>query len=642
MGNIVTLEGPVGLNHFELGAVLGVGAIAQVFLGWKKLTGDAVAIKSIDKANLLQHEIYSEILFEKNIMLTFHSPFIVQPLHTFQDEERLYLVMKWMSGGSLQYYLDCVSPFSEKEVKFFTACLLLAVEHMHEKGIVHRDIKPANILLDSRGYPSITDFDIAAHVKTDDQGKECMLTGLFGTPYFIAPEVYQGALYGKSADLWSLGSTVFTLLAGMVPFPREDCFQPKWNRLPMASPELISFLRSLLQIAEARPSLEELIEHPWLADVDWESLRERTAIPPFQPKTNKLNVDESVMTTLNFDFSTSKKKPKEELTLQQQSTFRDWDWNTVLDEKPARRTRALSGMGMHDTNKLRWLTGETSLVKWDLSIPKTLPDTNYHAMYVIHLSKGTDLWVLNARFSHLRNLKDRLKKHVHAAARELGIKTPKFPEFRFQSTKFNLEQTERRRKELESYFQAILALPITKHQDVKFILTEVIENAVQWEHCDAPELVQQELCTTPEYRRTKELSRTRCAEEQLNARCYRVHPDAFLQRPRSPAPKIGSQLRSTVAASSTATSGRSSVCGPSSGLASSSSSTTSCTASSAHRKDHQQHTQQERSAAPKQEQEHEHEEEDEQLRSAGGGIYLPLGGGESVDISKLSVKGIAQ
>jgi serine/threonine protein kinase len=61
-------------------------------------------------------------------------------------------------------------------------------------------------------------------VKVDEEGNERKLTGLFGTPYFIAPEVFQGSEYGKSADLWSLGSTVFTLLAGVVRFSVELFF----------------------------------------------------------------------------------------------------------------------------------------------------------------------------------------------------------------------------------------------------------------------------------------------------------------------------------------------------------------------------------------------------------------------------------
>ena len=94
--------------------------------------------------------------------------------------------------------------------------LFQAVNHAHAQNIVHRDIKPDNIMITSNDTVRLIDFGLAAN-SANKRG----LTEIAGTPYYMAPEVIQGA-YGKQSDLWSLGVILYTLVSGYLPFQGDN------------------------------------------------------------------------------------------------------------------------------------------------------------------------------------------------------------------------------------------------------------------------------------------------------------------------------------------------------------------------------------------------------------------------------------
>jgi len=90
--------------------------------------------------------------------------------------------------------------------------LFQAINHCHAQNIVHRDIKPDNIMITSTNTVRLIDFGLSKASRSNKQ-----LTTVAGTPYYMAPEVLDGA-YGKGADLWSLGVLLYTLVCGYLPF----------------------------------------------------------------------------------------------------------------------------------------------------------------------------------------------------------------------------------------------------------------------------------------------------------------------------------------------------------------------------------------------------------------------------------------
>uniref|UniRef100_A0A8C5KXV4 [beta-adrenergic-receptor] kinase n=1 Tax=Jaculus jaculus TaxID=51337 RepID=A0A8C5KXV4_JACJA len=157
-----------------------------------------------------------------------------------------------IAGGDLHYHLSQHGVFSEREMRFYAAEIIMGLEHMHARFLVYRDLKPANILLDEHGHVRISDLGLAC-----DFSKKKPHASV-GTHGYMAPEVLQkGTAYDSSADWFSLGCVLFKLLRGHSPF-RQHKTKDKHeiDRMTLAgnvelpetfSPELKSLLEGLLQ-----------------------------------------------------------------------------------------------------------------------------------------------------------------------------------------------------------------------------------------------------------------------------------------------------------------------------------------------------------------------------------------------------------
>lgn len=96
------------------------------------------------------------------------SEFIVNMKGAFQDRQNCYLLMDYLDGGDLRYYINRNYSFSEEQTRilssikgFLIRCLVEGLNHLHQRNIIHRDIKPENLVIDEKGYLRITDMGIA-------------------------------------------------------------------------------------------------------------------------------------------------------------------------------------------------------------------------------------------------------------------------------------------------------------------------------------------------------------------------------------------------------------------------------------------------------------------------------------------------
>jgi len=176
---------------------------------------------------------------------------------------------------------------------------------VHQHDIVYRDLKPENILLDANGHIALCDFGLSkANLSQGDT------TNTFcGTTEYLAPEVLldeQG--YTKMVDFWSLGVLVFEMCCGWSPFYAEDTQQMYKNiafgkvRFPRdaLSQEGRNFVKGLLNRNPAhrlgaKGDAEELMQHPFFHDIDWQALSKKATQPPFKPKLK------GELDTSNFD-----------------------------------------------------------------------------------------------------------------------------------------------------------------------------------------------------------------------------------------------------------------------------------------------------------------------------------------------------
>lgn len=297
-----------GPEDFEILKLIGKGTFGQVFQVRKKDNKRVYAMKVLSKKVIVQKKEIQHTIGERNILVrtaTTESPFIVGLKFSFQTAADLYLVTDYMSGGELFWHLQKEGRFNEERAKFYIAELILSLRHLHEHDIVYRDLKPENILLDANGHVALCDFGLskANLSKNDTTNTFC------GTTEYLAPEVLldeQG--YTKMVDFWSLGVLVFEMCCGWSPFYAEDTQQMYKNiafgkvRFPRdaLSTEGRNFVKGLLNRNPshrlgAKGDAQELMEHPFFADINWTKLASKSITPPFKPKLK------GELDTSNFD-----------------------------------------------------------------------------------------------------------------------------------------------------------------------------------------------------------------------------------------------------------------------------------------------------------------------------------------------------
>jgi serine/threonine protein kinase len=134
---------------------------------------------------------------------------------------RPWLALEYCSGGSLAHKLAAQGPLPVAEVISVGARLCGALSAAHDAGILHRDVKPHNVLITSYGEPALADFGIASIGTGEGAGPGAEEGSAAYTLVHAAPEILAGTSATAAADIYSLGSTLYTLLAGAAPFARE-------------------------------------------------------------------------------------------------------------------------------------------------------------------------------------------------------------------------------------------------------------------------------------------------------------------------------------------------------------------------------------------------------------------------------------
>ncbi|XP_077171160.1 rhodopsin kinase GRK1 [Paroedura picta] len=193
--------------------VLGKGGFGEVCACQMRATGKMYANKRLSKKRLKKRQGYEGAIMEQRILAKVHSRFIVTLAYAFQTKHDLCLIMTLMNGGDLRYHMYNVDEnnpgFEEPRAVFYTAQILCGLEHLHQSRIIYRDLKPENVLLDDTGHVRISDLGLATLIP---EGQE-KTKGMAGTPGFMAPELLKGEEYDYSVDYFTLGVTLFEMIA---------------------------------------------------------------------------------------------------------------------------------------------------------------------------------------------------------------------------------------------------------------------------------------------------------------------------------------------------------------------------------------------------------------------------------------------
>ena len=118
-------------------------------------------MKILRKTHLVKRRQIERTRTERKVLSAVNHPFIMKLHYAFQNPEKLYLVLDYCPGGELFFHLSRFRRFPERVARFYSAELLLAIGHLHKRGIIYRDLKPENVLLDAEGHVKLGDFGLA-------------------------------------------------------------------------------------------------------------------------------------------------------------------------------------------------------------------------------------------------------------------------------------------------------------------------------------------------------------------------------------------------------------------------------------------------------------------------------------------------
>jgi len=224
------------LGKVRVEMFLAKGGMAEVYIGAHTSLHRSVAVKLL-KADLQgEPDLRDRFEREARVIAMLRHPNIVQVFDFDSYENQPYLVMEYVPGTSLGTYLRALHKRAERLSLPMVLSILKkvasALSYAHENNVVHRDIKPANILLTSRTIPVseditlpedvepiLTDFGLVRFTQSAKQTSTGVITG---TPAYMSPEQARGDHVEVTTDVYSLGVTVYEMLAGNVPFNADS------------------------------------------------------------------------------------------------------------------------------------------------------------------------------------------------------------------------------------------------------------------------------------------------------------------------------------------------------------------------------------------------------------------------------------
>jgi hypothetical protein len=204
------------LGHHEVLEVLGTGGFGIVVRAFDDTLHRIVAIKVLIPHLAATSPARKRFLREARASARIRHRNVVQ-IYAVEEKPLPYLVMEFIPGQTLQQRLDQSGPLDVPDILRIGVQIARGLAAAHEQGLIHRDIKPGNLLLESgiEQNVKITDFGLA---RAADDASLSQSGVIAGTPLFMAPEQAKGELLDPRADLFSLGSVLYTMASGRPPF----------------------------------------------------------------------------------------------------------------------------------------------------------------------------------------------------------------------------------------------------------------------------------------------------------------------------------------------------------------------------------------------------------------------------------------
>jgi eukaryotic-like serine/threonine-protein kinase len=227
-------------DRYLVQQAVGYGGMATVYHGRDTLLDRDVAIKVLNARLGAAGADREAFLREARAAASLVHPNVVAVYDAGVYADWPFIVMEYVSGGTLKELLDRDGALEQGRAITIAAAMADALDYGHTRGVVHADVKPGNILLDGSGRPKLVDFGIAQTAAAT----AALTQAITGTAAYVAPEQLEGAPLDGRADIYSLGTVLFQMLCGALPFDAP-------NAATLATRRLVSEPRSVRSLNPA-------------------------------------------------------------------------------------------------------------------------------------------------------------------------------------------------------------------------------------------------------------------------------------------------------------------------------------------------------------------------------------------------------
>ena len=254
--------------------------IGEVWKVKNKVTSATYSMHERSKNLLYQRKEHLLIIKENRILQKLNSPSIINIKYACQDQYSLIMITDPIHSR-LSYHIKQNRAFTEDQIKYVTASLILALEYIHSKQIIHRDIRPENVVFDSAGKVKLTHFWLAREY---DENIDNSIDQT-GTNGYMAPEVLFKKPQGYQVDYYGLGIVLYELAALSKLFEGTNMeitkrieFLDVLNRRELTSKCSAKMVRFISQLLKFDPkerlglSVDEVKGHEWFEGFDWKGI----------------------------------------------------------------------------------------------------------------------------------------------------------------------------------------------------------------------------------------------------------------------------------------------------------------------------------------------------------------------------------
>ena len=206
------------LGQYHIQQMIGHGGMADVYLADQTSIGRQVAVKVLPAHFLQDRTFLQRFMQEVKVIAGLQHPHIL-PVYDFGEHEGMpYIVMAYLTGGSLADRIHQSGGLPLPDVTRLVQQIADGLAYAHENGIIHRDFKPSNVLLDGKDNAYLADFGIA---KITESTAQLTGSGVVGTPAYMAPEMAQRGGVTSLVDVYAVGITLYQMLTGHQPYEAD-------------------------------------------------------------------------------------------------------------------------------------------------------------------------------------------------------------------------------------------------------------------------------------------------------------------------------------------------------------------------------------------------------------------------------------